>query len=92
MLMLRLMLALMPMRTATTDADAALILYGAISLRGHRASVRHAYAFEWLGGDRVGDKLKTPTTTSCSPAVTGADAAVGDGENEAKDIDHDARC
>jgi hypothetical protein len=82
----------MLMRMATTDADAALILYGAISLQRHRASVRHACAFEWLGGDRVGDKPETPTTTSCSSAVTGADAAVGDGENEADDVDHDARC
>ncbi len=87
MLMLRLMLARMPMREATIDVDAALILYGAISPRRQRASVRCACAFEQLGGNRAGDESKTLTATSCSSAVNGADVADGNGENEAEIAD-----
>ena len=48
-LKLRLMRALMLMREATTDVDAALILYGAIGPRRQRASVRCICAVEQLG-------------------------------------------
>ena len=59
MLILRPMLALMPMRVAmwtpTIDVDAALML-GTVSFEGLRASVRHACASEQHGGDRVSNQ------------------------------------
>jgi hypothetical protein len=79
-LKLRLMRALMPMREATTDVDAALILYGAIGPRRQRASVRCICAVEQLGGDRAGDEPNTLTATSGISAVNGADVADSDGE------------
>ena len=58
-LMLRPMLALMPMRAAmwtlTICVDAALML-GTVSFEGLQASVRHACASEQHGGDRVSNQ------------------------------------